>query len=227
MKKYWIPIIVVFISGCASNEVGHSKDVNQDEICQTFSISYDEKTDKTQVVSFFRFAGPDGTTLILDDPSKVELNGSAIEAKRTNGRGSFYQQITDGKVTDKFNFRFTDIDGKKFENSVAFRDMAIEQLPAQVKRSEPLVIHFVQKPEGRDDNITVMIHDDSTTVMERYDFVLLDRIKFPKEKLQQLHGHAKMEIRRYSRSSLKQHTHAGGYIVTEFVLEDREFDMVD
>lgn len=64
IKIFIVALVFVFIHSCASNEIGHSKDVNQDEINQGYFIEYDEATDKTEITAFFRFAGANGTTLI-------------------------------------------------------------------------------------------------------------------------------------------------------------------
>ena len=124
MKKIFFAAAIVFISSCASNEIGHSKDVNQDEIHQGYSVSYDEEKNETDIHVFFRFAGPNGTTLILDAPSKVEMDGTPLQKDENTGVGCYYFKKVNVNLPDKeYVFTFTDINGKKFENKLNFRNM--------------------------------------------------------------------------------------------------------
>ncbi len=223
MKKYIIPILIIFISGCASNEIGHSKDVNQDEINQGYRISYDETLGHTDITAFFRFAGPNGTTLILDSPSSIELNGESFTENPSSGVGCFYNKVVKGQLPDNtYVFTFSDMNGKKFENKLNFRNMQVEEIPKQISKNDGLTIHFTDKPEGRGEDVDVEITDDSISVSESYKHVFLERIRFPKEKLDRLHGTAKIKIRRYGSFELKQHAHAGGFITTDYALAPKE-----
>ncbi|MBS1656251.1 MAG: hypothetical protein JSU05_15470, partial [Bacteroidetes bacterium] len=58
---------------CASNEIGNAKDVNPDAIFFDYKIWGDESKDIATCMLQYRFAGPNGTTLVLEDPSKVEI----------------------------------------------------------------------------------------------------------------------------------------------------------
>ena len=174
MKRLIIPVLVIFISSCTSNEIGHSKDVNQNEIHQGYSINYDETKDETNVVAFFRFAGPNGTTLVLDEPSTITLNGEVMNNIQS-GVGSYYTKIVKGKLPEKeYLFAFSDIAGKKYENKIDFRYMQIEELPKEIKKSEGLTMHFTVKPEGRKEDLTVEVTDDSTTVMKHGNMFFLN-----------------------------------------------------
>jgi len=227
MKKIIIPVLALFISSCASNEIGHSKDVNQDEIHQGYSINYDESRNETEVIAFFRFAGPNGTTLILNEPSKIELNGEVMNNVQS-GLGSYYSKSVKGKLPDnEYVFAFSDITGKKFENKMDFRNMQIEELPKEIKKSDGLTIHFPNKPEGRKEDLTVEISDDSTTVSEVWKNVVFERVKFPKEKLDQLHGKVKVNIHRNGLLELRQHAHAGGFFSSEYTLAPREITLIE
>jgi hypothetical protein len=228
MKKIFFAAAIVFISSCASNEIGHSKDVNQDEIHQGYSVSYDEEKNETDIHVFFRFAGPNGTTLILDEPSKVEMDGTPLQKDENTGVGCYYFKKVNGNLPDKeYVFTFTDINGKKFENKLNFRNMMAEELPKEISKKEGLTIHFTDKPEGRNEDLTVEIFDDSTEVNEIWKHVFFERVKFPKEKLDKLHGNISVRIRRNGYTELKQHAHAGGFISTEYVLAPRTLKITD
>jgi hypothetical protein len=74
-KPGLILLIAAFIfSACSSNEIGESKDVAQDKIYQSYSISYSEGNTNAEVFCQFRFAGSNGTTLVLNSPSQLQFD---------------------------------------------------------------------------------------------------------------------------------------------------------
>ncbi len=221
-------LFFLFLAACQSNEIGHSRDVNQDEICQSYLINYDAAKDKTEITAFFRFAGPNGTTLILDSTSNITLDGEPLSEVQDNSMGCYYHKSVTGKLADKeYVFAFTDLNNKKFENKLNFTNIQIEPLTDTLYRGDGLTIHFTDKPEGRNENMTVEITDDSTTVSQTWQNVYFERIKFPKEKLDKLHGAAFITIKREGLFNLKQHTHAGGAFYTQYELAPKKIVLVE
>lgn len=216
-------VFFVLISACESNEIGHSRDVNQDEICQTYYVTYDEATDRTEIIAWFRFAGPNGTTLILDSTSRVELDNEELNEIQDKNSGCSYHKNMSGKMPEGDHiFAFTDMNGKRYENKLDFRPVEIESIPDTISLAEGLTIRFTDKPDGRKEDMTVEISDDSTFVSESWTQVHLERVKFPKEKLQQLKGNISISIRREGNFELKQKAHPGGTIYTEYMLAPRK-----
>src|SRR5258707_13110554 len=74
-----------------SNEIGGSKDVSPGSIWFDYQISGEEGRDEISVMLQFRFGGQNGTTLVLDPPSKVELDGELIKADSSRMTGAFYE----------------------------------------------------------------------------------------------------------------------------------------
>ncbi|MBI1779887.1 MAG: hypothetical protein HYR66_00695 [Sphingobacteriales bacterium] len=79
------------MNSCTSSEIGDSKDVAQDKIYQSYNISYSENDEKLSATAVFRFAGSNGTTLVLNDPGKVELDDELIKVDSSKFRGAYYE----------------------------------------------------------------------------------------------------------------------------------------
>jgi len=106
----------LFLSSCTgrSNEIGGSSDVNPETIWFDYQISGEEGRDDMSVMLQFRFAGKNGTTLVLDGGSKVELDGVVIKADSSKMTGAFYEIMKPvNEFTGKHSIVFTDINGKQ------------------------------------------------------------------------------------------------------------------
>src|SRR6476619_4217935 len=79
------------IAGCSSNEIGDSKDVSQDKIYQAYTISYAEGNSNAEIFCQFRFAGKNGTTLVLNEPSQVQFDGIKIKVDSSDAGGAYYR----------------------------------------------------------------------------------------------------------------------------------------
>jgi len=79
----WRIILSIFICtsllACTSNEIGNSKDVNPDTIWFDYRISGEEGKEEVTTMLQFRFGGENGTTLVLNEPAGVELDGARIK----------------------------------------------------------------------------------------------------------------------------------------------------
>ncbi|MCW5908548.1 MAG: hypothetical protein KIS94_11865 [Chitinophagales bacterium] len=227
-KVIAVAVVISLASSCASNEIGHSKDVNQNEICQTYTVEYSEADDKTEVTAFFRFAGPNGTTLILDNPSTFTINNEKLKLHQTESRGAYYSKTYKGKMPEgEYVFRFLDLDGKEFTNKLNWTNMGVDSVSASLNRNENLVILFTDDPEGRNEEVTVEISDTANTVTETFKHVRKNRVVIKADKLQSLHGKLNINIRRQGYTQLKQHTKAGGYFFTDYELRPMHVTIAD
>ncbi|MBK5271605.1 MAG: hypothetical protein JJE22_11400, partial [Bacteroidia bacterium] len=88
----FVPVIL-FLFSCSSNEIGGSKDVNPETIWFDYQVWGEEGHDNMTVMLQYRFAGENGTTLVLDEPSKVELDGEIIKADSSKITGAYYEMV--------------------------------------------------------------------------------------------------------------------------------------
>jgi len=92
--KFSLPasLFICLTIGCSSNEIGNSKDVNPQTIFVDYSVSGEENNDSVTCWAQFRFAGEDGTTLVLNEPSNIRLDGMEIAVDSSAGVGALYEK---------------------------------------------------------------------------------------------------------------------------------------
>jgi hypothetical protein len=141
---------------CNSNEIGESKDVNQDKIYMDYRISYTEGDDQVTLNFQYRFAGAAGTTLVLNNPSQVKLDGEILKADSSKYGGAFYTSNKNySSFLGKHNISFTDINGKNFENSFEFTAFTLVNLPATADRNKDLLVSYNINGLNKNDDIEI------------------------------------------------------------------------
>jgi hypothetical protein len=160
--QYERPFLAVILAlltvlfACESNEIGESRDVNQDKIYMDYDISYAEGDENVMLNLQYRFAGSAGTTLVLNDPSQVSLDGEKLKADSSDGIGAFYETTKNFTCfSGKHNISFTDMNGKRFENSFEFFPVSLAERPVTAVRTKDLVIHFNAGAHGPNDHIAI------------------------------------------------------------------------
>lgn len=136
-------LVITGLFACNSNEIGESRDVNQDKIYMDYSISYTEGDAQVALNFQYRFAGAAGTTLVLNKPSQVKLDGELLKADSSKYGGAFYVANKNYKTfLGKHSIQFTDINGKQFENSFEFAPFTLVNLPETADRNKDLLISY-------------------------------------------------------------------------------------
>ncbi len=156
-------LITGFIA-CDSNEIGDSKDVNPDKVYMDYRISYTEGEENVTLSFQYRFAGSAGTTLVLNGASQAELDGEKLKVDSSEGSGAFYNADKNfSHFTGNHTIKFTDINGKKFENSFDFNAFNVDALPPTVDPGKDLVISYNSVSLSADDYFEInSIYTDSS-----------------------------------------------------------------
>ncbi|MBK8611639.1 MAG: hypothetical protein IPL84_17290 [Chitinophagaceae bacterium] len=147
---------VMALVACDSNEIGDSKDVNQDKIFMDYELSYNQSDEQVELDLQYRFAGPAGTTLVLNYPSRVELDGENLVVDSSEGSGAYYE--TKQRFSDfigNHTIRFADLNNKKLENSFDFSTFTLHEVPATASRKEDLHLYYNLRPLGANDFIEI------------------------------------------------------------------------
>ena len=159
---------IALFSACTSNEIGESKDVSQDKIYQSYSISQYGETNDVDINCQFRFAGRNGTTLVLNNPSKIIFDNEALKVDSSAASGAYY--ATSKPVAGflgTHHFEFTDINNKKWENSFTFSNFSLVNVPATASKTAPLVIPFDAGTLSPGDHLELYTnHSDSSFSVE-------------------------------------------------------------
>lgn len=216
-------ILIFFLSSCGSNEIGESKDVNPATIYQDYKIVYKEgaNDDQVEIWGQFRFAGDDGTTLILTNPSSITFDGLKIKVDSNEFAGAFYSlNIPVKNFEGKHRFVFTDINRNTFENEFSFDGLKL-QATGNACKTEPLNIQFETTRLEGDDYIELASTDtDSSFSINHTAADHGDIISIPVNELQRQKGNTLSLVASVIRKiPLKQSTKEGGQIVLYYSLK--------
>jgi len=152
--------LCLLIAACSNTEIGNIKDVNPATVYTSYYVHYDESNDS--MVTFkaqFTFAGPNGTSLVLNPPAKVELDGNAITVDSTPAEGAFYE-VKKPLTAGQHILAFTNIDGKVYTNHLNLPGFRLQPLPASIA-SDGLILNFTGL--NTSDSIYISIEDTSET----------------------------------------------------------------
>ena len=83
--------LLIFISACTNNTPGNRKNIDPDAVFFEYIIRGDEDDSNVTVYIQFRIGGPNGYTLTLKDPAKVELDGETISMDSAKLTGAYYE----------------------------------------------------------------------------------------------------------------------------------------
>lgn len=190
MRKYSSAFIPIFlILSCSSGEIGNSKDVNPETIYIKYNVAYDEGSEKVETLAQFRFAGEEGTTLVLNNPSKFIFDHKEIVVDSNRYYpGAYYKaDFAPAEFSGKHEWEYTDATAKVYKQSFDFRPFYLaEEIPNEISANSNLEIKIKGLAEG--DNITCEITDTSiNTADDKSDYVLKNNaIIIPSSALQKL-----------------------------------------
>jgi hypothetical protein len=221
-------ILSVSLVACTSNEIGDSKDVNPESIYFDYKIWGDEGNDNLTIKLQYRFAGENGTTLLLDEPSKVELDGEMLKADSSKITGVFYEvEKPVALFAGKHTIIFTDGNNKQYKESFHFEPITLTNpVPATIQRGD-LVFEFNGLSD--EEKVRVVMTDTSykNEEINRVEIVKNGRLIISKEDIMTLsNGPVHLEIIKENERPVKNGTRDGGRISISYGLK-REFILKD
>ena len=143
-----------------------------------------------EVSAQFRFAGDEGTTLVLNSPSRIEFDGTAIRVDSNDYSSAFYRLNLRAKnFFTRHHFVFTNVNNKIFDNAFSFASFQLINVPATTATSHPLNIQFETTPLQGDDYVEVnSINTDSSFTVKHIASVSGNSITIPLNELQRQKG---------------------------------------
>ncbi len=223
-------LTLTVFTNCTSNEIGESKDVNQDKIYQQYAVSYTEGNATVSVKAQFRFAGRNGTTLVLNKPSQLSFDGELIKVDSGSASGAFYQLY---KPVSGFygthHFIFSTINEKKFDNDFNFEPFKLINTPATVDKKSAFTLLFETTPLKNDDYIEVRsIGTDSSFSITIGSGEKGNSITIPVKELKRQKGKELMlEARLYRKIPLQENTAEGGILEIKQSLKTIRISLAD
>lgn len=156
----------VILTACPSNEVMESKNIAQSEIHQQYYITYDHNDNMMSVNAEFRAAGPNGTTIVLSEPSDIVCNGKEMKLETYLLGGAHYMlSWNESPLPVNVNIEFIDLDKKTYRNYFFIHPIGIdEQLSSNMnmlKKDKENWITLKTHPLENGENMWLDIEGDS------------------------------------------------------------------
>lgn len=216
-------------TACTSNEIGESKDVAQDKIYQGFSVSYTEADPTAEVFCQFRFAGRNGTTLVLSSPSLLQLDGEKIKVDSSEYGGAYYKAVKPvNGFYGKHNFVFSTTDGKIYSNSFSFDGFKLVNVPASASKKTDLLLPFETTPLKGDDYISVRTVNTDSSFDISHNYADGNAVKIPAVYLNKQTGNQLMlEASITRKMPLQQTTSEGGMLEIHYNLKPVKITLTD
>ena len=229
LSSVFILLISSFLfTACNNNEIGNGKDVNPESIYFDYKIWGEEGNDNITVMLQYRFAGRSGTTLLLEDPSRVELDGEQLKVDSSAMTGAYYEIIKPvNAFTGQHTITYIDNTGKKLTEQFSFSPISLRTtFPNELKRND-----LVFELNGLDsvDFVRVLMLD---TAFESKDINGIDTVRngklvISKERLQNVNnGPIHLELYKEMDRPIKDGTKEGGRLSITYGLK-RDFILTD
>ena len=231
MNRFFALLSILFftlLTSCNSNEIGNGNDVTPESIYFDYKIWGDEDHDNLTIKLQYRFGGKNGTTLAMENPAKVELDGELIPVDSTKLSGAFYEIH---KPIEKFSgehiISFSDINERQYSEKFRFQPLKLKTvLPEQVERGKILL--EINGMDGSE--IVRLILTDTAFKSEginRLQTVKNGQIIITEKELENLvNGPIRMELIKEEDRQVKNGTPEGGKISISYGLK-REFILTD
>ena len=225
-------ILLCLTIACSSNEIGNSKDVNPQTIFVRYSVFGEENNDSVTCWAQFRFAGEDGTTLVLNEPSNIRLDGMEIVVDSSAGMGALYKKkFKTALFAGSHAWRYTDGEMNSYPSAFAFTPFSLKSpLPSAVSREDSLLIELNGLPNGA--FITTALSDTSSSTNDVILKNMIDdgRFTIPSTVWQKLGpGPVAIQISNTVDTTLPigERPAEGGRILVTYALQERTVDLRD
>ena len=224
MHLFWISII-----SCTNKKGENYKDINPDAIYFDYQIRGEEEKDFITCMFQFRYGEDDETTLVLEPPSKVLLDGEVLNAESAKYSGAYYEvNIDKQEFEGEHTIIFTDINGKQYQESFNFYSFSLkEQFPETIKR-DSFSIYLENVKRGT--KIRYVLTDtsfESEGINEVQRINSSGRLHFTRAELDNLKsGPVTLLLNLERDRRLKNGTKEGGRLSISYALR-REFELTD
>lgn len=218
-------VALLTLDACDDVEIGKAKDVNPETVYFDYLVSSGESNEYVTVKAQYRFAGPNGTTLLLEDPAKVLLDGQPLKMDSSSFSGVYYElMLPKSGFIGKHEIAFTDMSGKEFREEFEFDTLFIAGgLSDTVGRKD---IEVELKGITADDLLQVVVTDTvaSRDGIQRIDTIKDGRLRISVEDLAEFSpGPLFLDLSKESSRPVKNGTKEGGTItITYHLLRELE-----
>ena len=215
------------MTSCTSDEIGNSKDVNPDAVYFDYEVWADETNPDVTVNLQYRMGGKNGTTLVLDEPSKVLLDGEQLKLDSAKATGAYYElQKPVASFSGKHTVTFTDLNKKEYKEEFEFVPFTVDSFSSVMHRGD---LVFTFKGLEPVDVIDVALTDTSfrSADINDTDTIRNGRLIISANRLSALvNGPINLQFYKEAVKPVKNGTKEGGRILIRYGLR-REFELRD
>lgn len=223
-----VSISIFSLLSCTSDEIGSSKDVNPEAVFFDYEIWAEEGKEDVTINVQYRMGGKNGTTLVLDEPSKVLLDGDQLKADSAKVTGAYYEiQRPIASFAGRHSITFIDVNNKEYNEEFEFAPFSLDpDVPTTLKRND-LVFNF----KGLDSiaYLNVIFTDTSfqSADINDIDTVRNGRLVISADRLSAIvNGPINLQFHREVEKPIKNGTKEGGKLYIHYGLK-REFELRD
>ncbi|HRH61193.1 MAG TPA: hypothetical protein PL045_11515, partial [Chitinophagaceae bacterium] len=178
----------------------------------TYLVTADNEQDSISFRAQFRFAGENGTTLVLSSPGYISFDGMEVPADSSKYEGAYYEKHfhKDG-FAGNHSIIYTDLNGNQHKEEFKFHKITCSEDFAAVSKKKNWVIHLSGADEA--DKVDVSISDTSLSnnAIELKDVQAAKPITISADQLKELKtGPLEIEIKQTKEIPLKNATQEGG-----------------
>lgn len=211
---YSISVLFLTLVGCSTDTVG-SSDVNPASIHQDYSLHYTESSNTSQLSAQFRVGGSSGTTVELEPPAVIYVNGQTL--KKNTFLGTSYSVSVGGAMASA-NFEYIDDNGLRYMNSVPLKALTTSVNAAPIMLGTNYYVPVSTFPLEPGDTLHATLEQDFVqNGIHKYVYIdgqfeaAYSRFVFSAYDLNRLqNGIVKLQLRRSHHSTLAQMAPRGG-----------------
>jgi hypothetical protein len=225
-KLKWIIGIVTIslLQACPAAEIGQSEDINPKAIFQKIMIDCDEQMGTNEAKIQFLVSGSNGTTLVLNQPSKIIGNGKLLNVDSTHSLGAYYA-IKGGYGNSNYEFIYVDKNNQKYTNSYTVNLLQWVNSPSQLSSKQNTKFQLLGGDNGQ--TIHVSIKDTANSAVHIETNLKNGEITIPASKLSGLsEGKVLVEIKTTITKKLAETTPEGGTLYFNQALTKRTLRLV-
>ena len=228
--------VPIFLAACTAlvscfnnKEIGAANDVDPQSIYYDYKIEGEEGKEAVSIMLQYRFGGEEGTTLVLDEPSTVSVDGIPLKTDSARITGAFYELLL---PADGFNgthtILFTDREKKQHKEEFQYNPFGLaSELPEKIK-NEPFTIRL-SGLSAAPAAIRLVITDTAFNTRDVNEEMMVDsgEIIITRRLLSNLkNGPVTLEIYREEEHPVKNGSKEGGRILITYSLK-RQFELTD
>lgn len=151
------------LTSCLSKDAANSGSVDQSDIYQAYSVTYDAGDKELSATATFRLGSATGTTLSLSKPSVVSFNGEEMEMENSVFTGIYYRLAKQMDFVNTCTFVFVDTKKKEYINATPLMAAEIIDLPEKTDRAGGFRISWTD-PLKPGETISLNIEDGKKNV---------------------------------------------------------------